>query len=71
MLSSEGTHMQREYKDEMTRSGRSLDVIDIHLPFVPKFESALSVLLAKYIRLVDFGIFWKFAVRFDCETVNK
>jgi hypothetical protein len=68
MLSSEGTHMQRENKDE---NGRSLDIINVHLPFVPKLECTLSVFLAKYIGLVDFGIFWKFAVRFDYEIAGK
>ena len=43
---------------------RQLDVVDIDLLFVAELESALALLLAEGIGLVDLGVFWQLAVRF-------
>lgn len=47
---------------------RSLDIIDIHLPFVPELEGTFPIFLAEDIGFVDFGVFWEFTICFDCDA---
>ena len=49
------------------RSPGSLDVVDVDLLVVSELECTLAILLAKGLRLVDFGVFWQLAVRFHYE----
>lgn len=45
---------------------RRLDIIDINLSLIAEIEYTISVLFAKGICLIDFGVFGKFAVGFHC-----
>jgi len=45
----------------------SLDVVDIHLAFVPELERALPIFLAERVCLVDLGVLWEFAICFHCK----
>lgn len=45
-----------------------LDVVDINLSLISELKGALAIFLAKCVRLVDFGVFWEFAIRFYYTT---
>jgi len=39
-------------------------IVDVHLPFVTKLKRAFAFLLPKGVRLIDFGVLGKLAIRF-------
>ena len=50
---------------------KRLDVIDIHLVFVPELECALAIFLAERVGLVDLGILRKLTISFDCTISGR
>jgi hypothetical protein len=45
-------------------TGIHLYIVDVHLAFVAKLKRAFAFLLPKGVRLVDFGVLGKLAIRF-------
>jgi hypothetical protein len=45
-------------------TGIHLYIVDVHLPVITKLKRAFAFLLPEGIRLIDFGVLGKLAIRF-------